>query len=188
MADDTHLTTTVRVNLYLGKTGTAALVTDLITLIDGFIQNYCGHNFISAPYTSEKYNGDGTDTLLLKQYPIITVTSIYIDNTLLSSTCYDDTTNKVSGLYLNQGKIVLIDGSTFTTGTQNIWITYNAGYATIPADISLIATQMICELYNNPTGVTSERIGQYSVSYGSIAEGKISPRYAAILDKYKKRW
>jgi hypothetical protein len=80
--------------------------------------------FEKTTYTDEYYNGDGTSLLFLKQYPIVSITSITIDDTAV-----DNVTDRDYVRYNpNNGGLYLM-GAVFTQGFQNVKITYEAGYA-----------------------------------------------------------
>lgn len=61
------------------------------------------------------------------------------------------------------GRLYLASG--FAKGTQNIYVEYTAGYSTIPADLEMIAHEVIAWMYHSTRrdpGLSGERLGDYS--------------------------
>jgi len=120
------LTTVSAVQGYLG--GNPApdpnVLQPLITAASKFVLNYISRNIAAATYTNETYNGTGTQSIVLRQGPIISVAALKVDACNISAASssqgygylYDDTT-----LYLI--------GGCFSRGLRNVEITYSAGYA-----------------------------------------------------------
>jgi len=69
----------------------------------------------------------------------------------------------------NEGSIFY--GSGFAQWYKNIYLDYNGGYATIPADLEQIAVEIASDVYASRTinsNLKSEKIGDYSYSLGEI--------------------
>ena len=116
-------------NIPTAQTGKDALLIDLLDAYNGKIENYLGVTMINTTYT-ESYDGDGTDCLFLKHYPIISVTSLSIDDTALSVVVDDD-----FYIYGEKGYIKL-DSDTFTTTDyKNVDIVYIAGHGAARANV-----------------------------------------------------
>jgi len=107
----------------------------LITILDSYndeIQEYLGVTLLDSTYT-ESYDGDGTDKLFLKHYPIVSVTSLSIDGTALSVETDDD-----FYIYKEEGYIKL-DSNTFTTTDyRNVDIVYKAGHGAARTNVSRV--------------------------------------------------
>jgi len=134
------LTTRANVKEFIdGKTDTNddALIDNLIVRMSKEIKTFCRWEIVDDDRT-EYYDGDGTDTLLLDQLEVNSIASLYDD----SDRAFGSSTEITSSDYIftasskmaKQG-ILKLDGLNFTEGVQNIKITYNAGYATIPPDV-----------------------------------------------------
>ena len=89
-------------------------------------------------YTSELYDGDDTNTLLLKNFPITGFTSLYINGTLIASGDY---------VYYASSGIINYKYGIFDKGWQNISITYKAGYASVPTDIKMAVAEVVQKKY-----------------------------------------
>ncbi len=83
-----------------------------------------------------------------------------------------------------------------TGGPGTYRITYDHGYATIPADVVAVCCRMVLAVLLAPTmteGLVQERIGQYSYQYGQ-APGQASPGATVrlgdddrdVLSRYKR--
>jgi|GEM_PF-1428286 len=119
------------------------LIQKILTRTSTWIQKYCNRVFIAADYT-EYYDGDGTKELLVNQYPINSIASMYDDYDRVFGS---DTAITVADLvYYPEGRIVYPYNS-FMRGQKNIKITYNAGYATIPADLEQACIKMVASEY-----------------------------------------
>ena len=115
-------------NIPTAQTGKDDLLVTLLDAYNGKIENYLGVTLINSTYTTEKYDGNDTDSLFLKHYPIVSVSELIIgDDTLTASdfVIYDEG-------YL---KIDSDDYSIFTKDVQNVSITYIAGWGTERDDI-----------------------------------------------------
>ena len=104
----------------------------MITAAQGLFERYCGRVFDEATFT-EVWNGDGTDLLFIKIYPIISVTSIHDDTgdrTYGAGSLIDPTGYAI----INDNHIQLYS-TLFNKSVNNVQIIYVAGYSdTTPGD------------------------------------------------------
>lgn len=133
------LTTIDALKEYLGEVGDLEddLLTRIVTAASENINRYCQRTFESTVYTSELYTGSGTDTLILRNFPIITLSSVSEGGTALTigTDPYGaGTSGDVYILSANEGSIVR-PFSWFLCYRHYYSVTYTAGYATIPASI-----------------------------------------------------
>ena len=179
------LTTYANVKEYLGLTddNDEDFIGNLITRASDFIAKYCRRVFQDADYT-EYYNGVGNRSICLKQYPVNSVASLHDDldreygtDHLIATTDY---------VIDEDAGILTLDGYRFGAGLKNIKVVYNAGYATIPANLEQACIELVSMKYNTKEseGIKSEKIGSYSVSY---SEAEIPATIKATLTKYIKR-
>lgn len=108
-------------------------IDSLITRESKAIQTECNRVFNDQDFT-EYRNGDGTAFLLLKNYPINSISAIYDDTSRVygASTQIDNDVIVIDPEFDNR---VFLDGSVFQAGIRNIKAVYNAGYSTIPGDL-----------------------------------------------------
>jgi len=155
-------------------------IATLINLLSGRIEDWCGRKFKSAAYDTPDINAvyDGEDIasehLQLRQYPIITLTSLTIDGEVIDSDEYL--------IYKEEGRIYYQDGWGSGTGNfgakQNVVVSYTAGYATIPPGLENCCAMWAIMLLE----------GQMKDSKISFAVGKLEMPEAvqAALSPYKR--
>lgn len=162
MAD---LTTLAKVKEFLGigDTLTDAVLSTLVSQVSRAIEAHCHRTFADTNYT-EYHDGDLANEVPLRQYPIISITSVHEDtarafgsSALVSADDY--TFEKDSGLLLVDYRL--------PRGNRNVKVVYRAGYATIPTDVELAANKWAGVEFNRRKsgGSVSESLGNYSTSY-----------------------
>ena len=171
------LVSTTSMNSYMGITTSSTEESECDLLINAasrLAADYTGRGmdtngvsrFLSTSRT-EYYDGDGSDTLYVKAYPISAVTSLYVDpdrdygsSTLVDSDDYV--------YYENEGKIKT-DGALLASGSKSIKLTYTGGYTTAPADLQQAVKELVAFWYKRNTdkrvGVSSVNIGDKSITY-----------------------
>jgi len=145
------------------------LLEDLINAATDFMEDYCKRRFLKTTYTAELYDGNGTMMLFLRNFPIITVATIYWTYPNVADDLVDSTYYKIyhaGGYIYRTGKWI--------KGYQNIKVTYDAGYdfaVAIPSELQSICNALVNLGYNQPDrfGVKSEKMGGYAVSYSEDA-------------------
>lgn len=163
----------------------------LITQVNGLIENYCGWDMLAKTYTNVKFNGTGDSQLDLKVYPINTLTKVEVSD---GSTTYNitSTVNSIADsgiLYFPSG--ATSDITTFLSGTQNITLSFNAGFgyngAAIPNALKMAATELVVIYFNRISleniGVKRERFEQDEVEYDKT---DIPSGVARRLDRYRR--
>lgn len=175
-----NFATLSQVKTFLGITSSAedALITTMLDRTTKLIQNYVGRDLVQTTYTDVKYDGDGCKDLLLINYPIITLTSVYDDYDRIfgadSLLVEDDGTNDGDYIIIKKGEvdnpgiIRRIDGACWIEGDQNIKISYVGGYATIPTDLVQAQIDWLSFIYRNKDmrlGIASYRLGDFSVNF-----------------------
>lgn len=146
-----------------------------------FVISYIGREIESASYT-EFFDGDGQREILMKNYPVTTLTSFEENTGTLQTPVWtpkDATTYKLSP---NIAKLFL----TFykTRGFQNFKVVYTAGYATIPGDIKLATLKLAAGYYNTSKsdGVKREAVAGDSIEYDT---SEIPSDVLVILNNYR---
>ena len=170
-------------------------LTNLINAVTEYIENYTGRRFQLTSYT-EDYDGSGTDTMVLNNYPISG--DVTVQSRLSSDTwgAVDNTTVFTD----DESGIVY---TTFVRGRKNYRIAYSAGYDfdnsatflsdTEAGDVEYVAWKLVAEAWDSRDSgkpVESERLGDYAVSFGkSLFEltGEDGGILKSILDQYKSR-
>jgi len=162
-----------------------AVIDTLVAAVDGIVEDYCHRRFADVTYT-EYYDGQsGQRRLCLRNYPIISVTSIHDDanrdygtDTLVDADDYTFETGEDSN------GIVHLHGTTLSKGIRNIKVIYRAGYATIPKSLARAADLIVASLYNRrkAQGTPGGSMGSVSISLAQdvYADARL------LLDRYKK--
>lgn len=143
---------------------------DMINRMSAEVETHCDRHFNSQTYT-EYLDGDGSGSLILSQFPIISITSIYDDpdwkTTNYPESCLIDSSDYM--YYADEG-IVEYDGDLcFARGKKNIRVIYVAGYASIPYDVQHAVFEWIATVWKKKSekrfGVSSVAIGDRNISY-----------------------
>lgn len=191
------LSTLARVKLYLGIGSDKydGLLTMLLNDATGFIERFCKRSFLSQTYTSEVYDGSGTDTIVLNQFPVTAVSAFqyrdYEDNTDQWSSF--DSTDEFR--WFEDGRIQLIAGK-FSETPKKYRVTYVAGYKidfdnennpslhTLPFEIEAACLKIVGAVFNTRRleGLESESIGDSSVKVKMAVFN--DPEIKGILEKY----
>ena len=146
-----------------------ALVTRLITAASQWANVWTGRKLASRAYATQDadtmYDGNGTNSFYLTQYPITAIASVYED---------DDRTFATSSLiaateyiyYPDSGKL-LFDSMRTNVGNQNYRVYFTAGFVTVPEDLANQITILVDWWYKSynthrfgvkSTGVDDQRI------------------------------
>lgn len=108
------------------------------------------------------------NSLWLRRYPLVSVTSLTQNGNVLASTNYS---------YTDLGCIRMMDGLTyFPFGTATVSVTYTAGFAPgTPAlgELKIACLTLAAYAVNvaSRAGISSEKIGQYSYDIGAAMGG-----------------
>lgn len=156
------------------------------------VEDYCGRKFEAAAFT-EYHDGSGTRQLMLRQYPINTITTVTrtkVDaadtQVVIASTEYN--INTESGI-LNMHQINHVDSSVWIKGERNYKVVYNAGYteALMPNGIIGACNIWIATVFqkakHNLFAVQSSTIGDETVNYTNDA---MPPMTKSMLTKWRK--
>lgn len=123
------------------------LIQDLITQKSKEISVYCGRTFATTTHT-EQYDGRGESVLIVNNYPIQSITSIYddVDRSFSASTLIDSSNYVCTNEDANGG-MIRGDGIIFSKGVKNIKVIYSAGYDTIPQDLVYACEKLVMADY-----------------------------------------
>lgn len=206
------LTTLARLKAFLDVTITPAqddVLENIIHAASEFIRSYCRRTFKRTAYSSEMYDGQDHQTLILDNYPVDSGETFTLQ--MRTSAINEDRWETIESQYYfpyyptgiiefpkaPSGEI----GRKFILGNKNYRVTFTAGYylpqdgsfteggsTSLPADLEYACWKLCSAAWNSRRGdpnVKSERIGIYSVTFTKTAFE--SPEIMAILDKYAKR-
>jgi hypothetical protein len=140
------------------STGSDGILSALITAVSAEVPGALQRNILSASY-SEIYTGNGKSEMLLRQRPITAIASVaWAGQTI---TAAGDPITGVQGVWTDERNACL-EGYSFPKGLP-IRIGYTAGYAAIPADISLAVAQLVAEEFTR-----RQHVGESSRSANGV--------------------
>jgi len=154
------------------------LLDTIVAMVDSEIEGLIGHKIDSTAYV-EKYDidSDTQNEVVLNQFPVISVTYLKdTDDTVSTSNYYTD---------LEAGVIRLENyGTFFTAGRQTVEVSYTAGYAVVPADLSYAASILCVQHFNisRHAGISKGVIGNYQFQL----KGDLPPEVSRILARYRR--
>ena len=163
-----------------------------IEAADAFIDNYCNTSFEKTTET-RYYDGNGGKELVIDN--LISLTSLQFLKS--DGVSVDDTLTENDDFFLYplngtpKYKVVLApegDYGSFPIGLRRIAIAGDWGTSTTaPEDIEYVATKLVAGIIEvgkaGEVKLKSEKIGDYSVTYGEIANSDIEVKQ--ILDRYR---
>lgn len=140
-----------------------------------------GCDVVKGTYTSEEVNGSGRSDLLLKHWPILTVTAV----TDTDSNTY--TVGADNDYTLEE--FCLRSTSKWAKGFENFIVSYTAGRATIPRDIVLVCYELIARKFKTMKlqehGETSRNYPDGSSS-STNTDGELTKAQRLLLAPYKR--
>lgn len=164
------------------STDEETLLDSALTAIDKYIDRETGTTFGSDVETDVYVSGEGNDTLVIPtMHEITTVEKVDWEDTV------EETYTKYFKSPRGNTEIFALKKASdeWPEGDENIKITGKVGYEEVPKDIELAATLIGSQLIESRSDVSSESVGDWSVSYRNISE--IAPRTALnILNSYKR--
>lgn len=176
-------TTVAAVKILLGLTVRTAdgQLEGLVGGANQAFETYLQRDIFSASY-SKVFNGTGTRTLMLPQYPVTAVSAVQIGAPNLTRRTLVENTDYV----WTENAIELLAG-VFCRGVANVAVAWTAGFATCPADLTEKATKLAATRYKE-----LDRLGQNSKSMaGEVVSFDIKDfpnDVRQVLESYRKRF
>ena len=168
----------------------------LVNSVSDFIEHYCNRRFKLTTYTNEVYDGNGSDKLLLRQYPISSFTSVEERGAVTNEDSWSAIDSEKYFANLTEGMLYYANGI-FKNYPRHWRCTYAAGYdydnETIylsnvgAGDLEYACWKLVGKVYHqrkNDPNASSESLGDYSVSL--THEAMADPEIKDILNKYKR--
>ena len=186
MAASIELTTTERVKERLGKDDSVddAVIATLVTEASSQIEEWAKREFIEETRT-EYYDGTGTNTLYLRQGPLVSVTTVssveYGGTTARTETLTTvEEAERLDGNLLTENHtglaLIRLLSGVFTIGMRNYKVVYVAGFSTdfagLPEAVKSFATSHVCAMYNaqrTAAGLQNRTIGDADINPIPIA-------------------
>jgi hypothetical protein len=149
MPDATELCSLADCKTLLGLTTSAqeAVVTLVKNGVEAFVKNFCGRDFIVTTYT-EYPEGDGGNSIRVRQYPITSITSIHIDASReFTAASLVPATDYITDPRMREIGWIDLYAYQFSRSRGANKIVYVAGHSTIPYDLSMAVKAIICKQY-----------------------------------------
>lgn len=188
------LTTLARFKDYIGcplsDTSKDARYEFFIDATSAVMETYCERNFARSDYV-ERHDGRLSDTLVLKNWPIVSVSQIRVSQ----AWDFSDPQSVLEPEYyvVENESVIRLRSRLFSKGSMNVQVSYTAGWITpqnpnsnLPKDLELTCLQLT-EFYlqtrdDRRTGVTSKSKNTESISY----LGDLPDFAKMILDDYSR--
>jgi len=160
-----NLTSVENVKEYLGIADATdaddILFNRLIRAASDFIRTYIGRDITDEDY-NERLNGNGSDRMVMRNYPIISVRTLAIDGVSIPAA-----KNFRESGYLFDADTIYLVGYRFTRGVQNVVISYSAGYEEVPFGIEQACIDLVSLKYRERerVGVQSKTLATEQVTY-----------------------
>lgn len=175
-----------------------ALLQNLITRGSAQMLRWMNRDHIIATTYTE--NRDGNDALFMlpRNFPLISVSSVMVDGVMIPAA----TSQIGAGFVFDARKIMLRGGSSafystsaysslfqyrFTRGFQNVQLLYQAGYASVPADLQQAAIEGFAYVYRRRAHIgedSSSASGQVTISF---SKEMLPASVLMTLEQYTRR-
>jgi len=173
------LTSVADVKESLGITGTSQdnLIRRKINQATDMIEAFCGKNngqhFASTTYTNEEYDGTGTNQLILRNNPVISLSNFSERNTTENDNDWTTIETRDYFVDLTAG---VIDCRFGILPYWNLYkVTYVAGFATIPSDLAEACVMLACALVESAStgaSVKKKTQGPKTIEYYDSVQGE----------------
>ncbi|HZU32320.1 MAG TPA: hypothetical protein VFB79_14480 [Candidatus Angelobacter sp.] len=130
---------------------------------------------------TETYDGNNSDRLLPRQFPLIAVSSVSIDNVSIQQA-----TSPVAAGFLWDSRRILLRGYRFCRGLQNVQISYTAGYSSVPLDLKQAAIEAFALAYRQRVRIgekSNSMNGQITIAFDM---SDVPPRSMSIFNQYRR--
>lgn len=187
----------VKLELGIITTEYDALLNRYIETISNIVEKYIGYSLHLEVILNEAYAGTNSPFLILRKSPVISVEEVKINGITLDASEYSIKQNILYRESLWPRKQFINPITQTPHGKNvlyNIFVSYTAGYATIPADIQTVVIDEVKEKYNNFLSktnkfVTGEKILDVQKTYSNAnidTETGLLISTINVLNKYKE--
>lgn len=201
------LSTLSRAKAYLEISGDSkdTIVTLALNHATDAIEGFCKRHFLRQTYTNEIYDGSGGDTLVLRNWPVSSVSSLQVNTSGDSTESWNTIESSRYHVY-EDGRIVLAggranfsagDSPNFIDAPKKYRVTYVAGYLidfdqentvashTLPAELEYACLKLTSAIVNTRKneGLQNVRVGDLSMSFRS--DIMTDPELKEILTKHQ---
>ncbi len=172
------LTTKEAVKSYLDLTDSTwdVVLEDLVNSCTDWIEAECGGRRLRAPVAlppapdpvdSVEYYHGGVSLLSLRSFPIVSVSEVAYKSGPLNAPVWVPLTVGTYGIDAERGQLIV--PSALPVGHRNIRVSYQAGYGTVPSDLSLGCIKLVAREFNRrkSQGTTAESVAGANVTWAT---------------------
>ena len=130
---------------------------------------------------TETYDGNDSDRLLPRQFPIIAVTGVSIDGVAIQQS-----TSPTTAGFLWDSRRILLRGFRFCRGLQNVQLSYTAGYSSVPLDLRQAAIEAFALAYRQRVRIgekSNSMSGQITIAFDM---SDVPPRSMTVFNQYRR--
>jgi len=167
------------------------LISHLITAVSSAISAYCGRGqFLAQSYT-DTYDGAGKTWMLLRQWPVLSVTAIALSPYGgVAATITDATAFQLEAPIPAGGaqRLTLIAPHLyFPRGRGNVQVTYQAGYASVPPDVAQACIEAVGEAYQRRNHIGQTSVSSQGQTTVAFSQSDLNAAAKAMLQPYIRR-
>lgn len=169
------------------------MIKRIIIGVSEHVEFHTGRFFKEATYADEIYDGTGTDTLVLDNYPVTAVTKVIAlrdGPELVQGTDYEF--DQKAGLIVLIGLVTtgtLSQAFKFPRQKRGVKVSYTGGYATLPGDLLLSLHKAIAFEYSKfskgAVGILSQALGTENAV--EFIRGVYPVDVMDVWDRYRRR-
>lgn len=130
---------------------------------------------------NENYDGNDSDRLLPKFFPIVSVASVSVDGVTIPAS----TSPTVSGFTFDARR-VLLRFRRFCRGVQNVAIGYTAGYSTVPLDLKQAAIETFALTYRQRTHIGEKSQSMNAQVTLAFDMSAVPARSLSVFQQYRR--
>lgn len=174
----------------------SAQITEIITWVEDYINNYCGIDFENSTAEAKYFDGSGNEDLFIGEFQTGQLTEVLVLDSLGNTLAtlvkdtdyweypYDNTSMKNTLRLCPDGQY-----SSWPLHNRAAKVTGKFGRSTIPKAVKLAAIKLAAKIINEGLRggqVASESLGAYSVTYEKLDESAESLGIKEILNQYRE--
>jgi len=135
---------------------------------------------VLGPLT-EIYDGNDSDRLLPRQFPVIAVTAVSVDNVPIQQAA-----SPITAGFLWDARRILLRGFRFCRGVQNVQLSYTAGYSSVPLDLKQAAIEAFALTYRQRVRIgekSNSMSGQITIAFDM---SDVPSRSMSVFNQYRR--
>lgn len=160
----------------------------LITSASRFILSSTSRDSFITPQTEiERRNGNGSNMICPYKWPILNVASVTTSGGIFGATAIPASPDGVIPGWINDAnRIYLVGCYYFPKGFQNVLLTYDSGFVSVPEDVNQACVELVAQKFTRSRHIDedSQSMGPQVVSYN---KKDIPEEVRTVIEKYKVR-